>query len=156
MALWQYQWRFYPRDISKSLLEERTSNFTLDHLDELDLWRNFDGTEKLTEQIGNILPKWKPWWKNMLVYWDTSLNDIQIYMGWTKIGSVLFRLDLNKLDKSILSWLLNLTEKFHLSLFDWNNLILEPNNKLFLESIVNSSAYKYVDNPEKFLNSFEH
>lgn len=150
MAIWQYQLSLFPKNVCDSIYGKKNLNLTEDLLDTLNLWKSFNEIEQLLESLEKILPRGKAWWENMFLFGEASTNDIQIYFDWEKINSILLRIDLREFDKKVFQWLTLWIERYQLSAFDGNEIILEPSKEAIFWSIAKSQAFKFLKNPDKF------
>lgn len=154
MAIWQYHISVYPRDSLQKFLDTNPKSLDINILEEGVLWGNFTNMLELHTNISNILPEWKWWWTGMKLYGNVETDDIQIYYtDENKINNIYIRFDMRAWNKEHARKILDLLNKFELSIFDYKKIILNPTYNSLIESIKESDAWKFSVNPRGFIEN---
>ncbi|HEY9001390.1 MAG TPA: hypothetical protein VIM89_08550 [Mucilaginibacter sp.] len=80
---------------------------------------------------------------NICVSFDENTN---------QVDEVSCRVDLRKLDKDFINSVFSLARQFNCLLMDRQGRLFEPSRDEFIEKVKLSDSYRFVVNPEKFLN----
>lgn len=144
MALWQVELMIIPK-------ERIIENTNVEEINIADLWNGNKIKENSINQVEQVLKRNKSWSEDIVQLGDTSETVIEIVYDNDMIEEITCRLDLRNITKKIVETILNF--------IDINNLAVIVNNKIYTNltkgliiDIVNESdAYKFIKNPEKFL-----
>ena len=144
MALWQVELMIIPK-------ERIIENTNVEEINIADLWNGNKIKENSINQVEQVLKRNKSWSEDIVQLGDTSETVIEIVYDNDMIEEITCRLDLRNITKKVVETILNF--------IDINNLAVIVNNKIYTNltkgliiDIVNESdAYKFIKNPEKFL-----
>jgi len=178
MAIWQFNIYFIPR---KSLLNKYGQVPTQLVMDNKKRWNDYIENSDLEEEpsfedaltihwwldlnisLDNLSPllksfgdiqSWTQNTKGLRSYGDTEANDISVcFDNITNIvEEVSCRLDLRYLDKSFIDKVLSLAIQFDCLLMDAQGGLYQPALTALFDTIKLSNAYRFVGDPEQFLN----
>ena len=144
MALWQIEFIIIPR-------EKIIENTNVEEINSADLWNGYKIKECSINQVEQVLKRNKSWSEDIVQLGYTSETVIEIMYDNDRIEEITCRLDLRNITKEIVETILNF--------IDINNLAVIVNNKIYtnltkgiiIDIINESDAYKFIKNPEKFL-----
>lgn len=145
MALWQVEFISVPKEKIK-----RES--IIDNINIIDLWNGYELKQDSIFEVEKVLKRTKGWSKNILQLGIIDETVIEILYDKDNIEEITYRLDLRNINTRIMEVIVYF--------ININNLAIIVNDKLYLnitkESIVKiikaSDAYKFINNPEKFLD----
>lgn len=177
MAIWQFHIYFIPKktllnkygQVPTQLLMDKQSwsdyiqNSDLDKEPDfedaltihwwLDLNISLDTFLPLLKSFGDI-QTWTQNTEGLRSFGDTESNDISVcFDNVTNIvEEVSCRLDLRNLDKKFIDKVLSLATQFDCLLMDTRGRLYKPTLAALFETIKLSNAYRFVGDPEQFLN----
>lgn len=110
--------------------------------------------KKIESILNGQLPRieWSSKFDDLKEFGNSETNDISISLDSNKITSVHVRIDLRNLDLNFVNLVLKIATELQCMLFDTDGQIYSPNKELLFEKLRKSRAFKFVDNPEKFLS----
>jgi hypothetical protein len=83
---------------------------------------------------------------------DTNNICISLKENTNQIDEVSCRIDLRKLDKNFINSVFSLARQFDCLLMDRKGRLFEPTRDDLIERVKLSNSYRFITNPEKFLN----
>ncbi|EAY24871.1 hypothetical protein [Microscilla marina] len=140
MAIWQYNFIVVPR---KYLINSEVKvSFDKDgFLDDETYWLNDKVNCDLFGEISTVLPKAKPWHKDLTLFGRQDSNCFEVYSEYGLVESVSFRIDFTTLYKDILDFILEF-----LRLHDF--LIIDEQG--YSSSLDSSEIKMLIENSKQF------
>lgn len=109
--------------------------------------------ESLISQF-HILSRKKSWHQNLMFWGDEEFHDIQLWVKDGNVESLKIRIDLRKNIAALKNKIISLCDKLACDIFvPEMKQIIKPELDLFNEIILQSSAVKFIEDPEKFLDN---
>lgn len=140
MAIWQFDFYIVPRD-------------SLGNFDTENLWEGKNiSTESLTE-ISKVLSLTQSWSKDITQYGENDDTCIQIFDMGNSNQSIRIRLGLYSLTRAVLESIVAFINRNKAVIILQNDMRVEPTMKNVIDLIKESNEFKYVKNPEEYLNS---
>ena len=140
MAIWQFVFYIAPRDCF--------GNFDTENL-----WEGKNISSESLSEISNVLSLTKSWSEDITQYGVNDDTCVQIFDIGTSHQSIRIRLSLYSLTKAVLESILKFIAKNEAVIILQDDIRVEPTMKNVLDLIRESDAFKYVKNPEEYLNS---
>jgi phosphotransacetylase len=144
MALWQTGFMMVPKD-------ELHSNNNIECVDISSLWSGYNIKKESIDEVEKILKRTKGWSEDIVQLGDVSGTVIEIFYAENMIDEVTCRLDLRNINTKIIDSILNFMSTNNVAIIADNKVYLEPNRESILEIIKKSDAYRFIENPQKFL-----
>lgn len=116
-------------------------------------WQERPVKLKFEPLLTSIFPQGKSWDDDLMVWGDDEHSDIQVWLENDNVDSIKIRLDLRDDIEDLKMKIVDLARQLGCYfLFPDLKKIEEPDITALNEAILNSSAKKFVNDPEKFLN----
>jgi len=145
MALWQVAFILLP----KGNLE---NNKSLAKIDTKTLWEGYTIDKNSIADLEKVLRRTKSWSEDIIQLGRIDSNVIEIFYEGTEIGEVNCRLDLKDLSNIIFETIIRFIRTNDLSIIANEKIYYTPEKKSILEIIKQSDAYKFVKDPDKFID----
>ncbi|RZJ79795.1 MAG: hypothetical protein EOO20_26535 [Chryseobacterium sp.] len=114
-----------------------------------------DNFKKTLKPYKDILPPVKSY-ENSLMYGDYDKHDLHIFFNeYNYIQEVSGRLDLRDLTKDIIDLIIVIASNYDCFLMDVKGDVFAPKTQNILNSVKVSNAFKFVENPQKFLSELD-
>lgn len=144
MALWQLEIMMVPR-------EKVRIDTDIDNIDISNLWMGYKIKSESIDELENTLKRTKSWSEDIIQLGELSANVIEIFYSQKNIEDITCRLDLRSIDVKILDVMLRFVDVNNLAIIVEKKVYLEPSRETLLEIIRESNAYKFIKNPQGFL-----
>lgn len=144
MALWQTGFMMVPKD-------KLYSNSNIETVDISSLWSGYNIKQDSIDEVEKALKRTKSWSEDILQLGDISGTVIEIFYAEDMIDEVTCRLDLRNINTKIIDSILNFISANNIAIIAGNKLYLAPNRESILEIVKKSDAYRFIENPQKFL-----
>ncbi|WP_300383058.1 hypothetical protein [Clostridium sp.] len=144
MALWQVEFMIIPK-------EKIIGNTNVQEINIADLWNGYKIKENTINQVEKVLKRNKSWSEDIVQLGDTSETVIEIVYDNDMIEEITCRLDLRNITKKIVETILNFIEINNLAVIVNNKIYTNLTKGLIIDIVNESDAYKFINNPEKFL-----
>lgn len=144
MALWQLEFIIVPKD--KLSYKNNT-----EEIDILNLWNGYKIKENSIDEIEKALKRSKSWSEDIVQLGDISETVIELLYDNGMIDEINCRLDLRNINIRIVDTILSFISINNLAIIVDKKIYVDPNRELILEIIKESDAYRFIKNPEKFL-----
>jgi hypothetical protein len=174
MAIWQFNLTLIPKSalISKynyipdELFIDKDgweNHFAKNDLDEaydfedaltINWWYKSTITVKELFPILKNIPESQSDIDGLKYFGDADTNNICVSLKYNtnQIDEVSCRIDLRKLDKDFIKSLFSLARQFDCLLMDRKGRLFEPKRDELIQKIKSSNSYRFITDPEKFLN----
>jgi hypothetical protein len=154
MATWQAAFRLVPNDSSKKLEGNVFGDSAAqDDFEVSESWISFNRPADLLTAIKKILPYCKSWSEDLLIHGFADGDRIEVFLNNGVIDDVSVRIDMRNISRKFLIDIVSLAKKFQLHFLNSEGII-------FLPSLVNieyalriSPAFRFVHDPERFLDN---
>ena len=152
MAIWQYQVKMVPR----SDFEDKREIF-LNNID--DFYTKITGWElsKLhTDILNEYLNREKHWSNSAILWGEEESTNVELFLQESIVEEISFRIDLREEQvKSYLQLIIDFSKLNDTVILNINDELIEPTKKCLLDDIKKSVCYKFVSNPQKFINDLD-
>lgn len=148
MAVWQFD--FYIVDYSNSLLYDDNKSF--DDNEDLLNWESEQTNKESIITLAKILPLEISWSKNTMQYGKIDGTCVEISSFDNAIFDIRIRLDIRSLSRELLNEIVSFIQSNRGSIV-YNNKCYPAEEKILLDLIKESNAYKFSRNPERFLTN---
>lgn len=144
MALWQVEIFIVPKYKVKY-------DTDIDATDVPNLWTEFKIIDGSIEEIEKVLKRTRSWSEDILQLGKESETVIEVFYSEGMIQEITCRLDLRNIDIKIVDAILKFISTNNLSIIADRKVYVNPQKDSIIEIIKNSDAYRFLKNPEKFL-----
>lgn len=144
MALWQTEFMMVPKD-------KLYSNSNIETVDISSLWSGYNIKQDSIDEVEKVLKRTKSWSEDIVQLGDISGTVIEIFYAEDMIDEVTCRLDLRNINTKIIDSILNFISANNIAIIAGNKVYLVPNRESILEIMKKSDAYRFIENPQKFL-----
>ena len=155
MATWQYDIQLIPKSSLLEVYQNIPSYLTFEDYDKKDWWDGKLLPSDFESRIEECLPIWNRSWSPSSKAWGWEQGDrIEIHYSEKKVDEIYIRIDVRNLNETFLELVVCLAVLADCLIWAVeSNRLIKPNLYELLQEIHLSSAYKFVTNPEGFLNS---
>lgn len=148
MAIWQVDFKII--NIEKLKLVKKYKNNKIEDID----WIGFELNSESIKSLKIILTERKSWSENLKQYGDIEKTCVELFYQNNVLLEVSCRIDVrNLIKKEIIAIIDFINSNNALILLD--NMIYEASMYNIFEIIKKSNAFRFCENPEKFLQSLE-
>lgn len=144
MALWQVELIIVPK-------EKLNNNTNIEDTDISALWNGYEIKKDSIDEIEKVLKRTKSWSEDIVQLGEMSETVIELFYSEDMIEEVTCRLDLRSIDTRILDSILNFININNLSIIVGKKVYVDTKRESFIEAIKESDAYKFIKNPQNFL-----
>ena len=154
MAIWQVSIVFIPAQWADDNQFQTDSLYCDEGFDTTIVWSQNTIKKDFENSFNSILPQAESWDEEIDIWGNTKTNDLKIIREGNKIECVMCRLDLRDNVFGLINSIINSAISLNCVLFiPSQRIIIKPNLFELKKYILQSSAAKYVNNPEASLNS---
>ncbi|MDO7086265.1 hypothetical protein WNY51_04270 [Pseudocolwellia sp. AS88] len=152
MAIWQFSIVFIPAQWAEDNKFKTDSLYGEDGFETSHVWSRNAGKKDFETSFNSILPKAESWSDEIDIWGNAKTNDLTIFREGNKIQCIQFRLDLRDKVLGLTKSIINSAISLNCVLFiPSKKVIIKPNIFELKKYITQSSAAKYIENPEAFL-----
>jgi hypothetical protein len=150
MAVWQYTFNLVSEDIIASHKDKDLLKLENDFSNKITLL-------KLEKHLNFIKKKENTWGGGeILTYGDIDDNDIKVYLknDFNTVSGVVIRYSLRKNDLVFFHNIIKLANDLDCYFLDNDGRVVLPDQQHLAQAILESRAFKFVADPEKFISDF--
>jgi hypothetical protein len=154
MAIWQFVLKIFP---DKLLLEQFgciPSLLDLEKVESINSWGDYLLPEEIIRNLEKILPSEISWSADIKQFGKLEESCVELSFENGSLFSFLVRLDVRKNPNSLINFLLVSLPKGQLTMYSLDGARVS-NRKSLLKKIEESSASKFVEDPESFLSGLK-
>ena len=153
MATWQFDFHLLPRSKILERYSRAPAQLSDEEFTAIDWWSGFALPGGYDSVLESFLPKYTSWNKDASTWGDENSDLIEIFFENNVPVEIFVRIDVRKLDINLLGKVSHFAKFCHCMLFlgDSEKLI-EPDPLSLNYEIERSKAYKYVTDPNDFLD----
>lgn len=144
MALWQVEFMMVPKD-------KIYDNKSISSIDSSNLWSGYEVNKDSIYELEKVLKRTKSWSDSIVQLGKISENVVEILYEGDMVEEVTCKLDLRNLNTNILDVILRFICINNLAIIANKKVYENPSRELLLKIIKESDAYKFIRNPQKFL-----
>lgn len=144
MALWQVEFMILPKD-------KLHCDTDIENIDISNLWSGYGIKKDSIGEVEKVLKRTKSWSEDIVQLGEISETVIEIFYVEGMIEEVTCRLDLRNINTNILDSILRFISINNLAIVVGKKIYIDPKRESLLEIIKESDAYRFVKNPQDFL-----
>ncbi len=153
MATWQFVIVLIPREWAVNAKYDPSGLYRPDGYETEQTWKDSQPCHNFQECLSKILPASKSWSDALLFWGDEKENDIQVGLENDVVLDIQVRIALNTDFKPLIIKLIEAANELDCVLFFPElHLISNATETELIESILRSSASRFVNNPREYLN----
>jgi hypothetical protein len=158
MAIWQYRLILLPEETLLRKYEVLPPTIPMELAEDFGWWSETQPPSGLEKEIDQILPKMESWSTSMRMWGHKHSNDAHVLYEdetKTKVTEIDFRIDASSVSPDLVRKICVLARQLKCVLMTARYEILLPDESMVLTAINDSTAKKFVDDPETTLLSLD-
>ncbi|MBU3131868.1 hypothetical protein KPL40_05330 [Clostridium gasigenes] len=145
MALWQVEFMIIPKD-------RLSYENNIGEIDIPSLWIGYQIKENSINEVEKVLKRSKSWSEDIVQLGDVSETVIELFYDGDMIEEITCRLDLRNINIKTVDIILSFINTNNLAIIVDKKIYTDINRQLVVDLIKESDAYRFLNNPEKFLD----
>ncbi len=145
MASWQFSCNLINNNAEFSFNQEERNI----------LWGDFKLQVESIPKIERVLKPQKSWSVDIKQYGELDSHCLEISFDKDRIEEISLRIDLRELNKDVFDEILDFIKSNNALILLQDGRIIEPEQGVLLNEIKKSDAYKYVSEPNNYLERFD-
>jgi hypothetical protein len=153
MASWQFDMHVLPRDGVVNVYHAIPTEISLEDSVLDRCWERVQPPTNLADQFSKILPSTTSWHPQISRWGDEEGNRIDVVRQENSVTDVFVRIDVRDVSIIFVTELLRIARKNSWLIYSADGRLISPSLKKILKAIQDSAAYRFVQDPRRFLDS---
>jgi hypothetical protein len=154
MAIWQFRLVFVPEKALLSMYDVLPAVIPQELASEARWWSDFQPPIGFEKWIDLILPAAAPWSTRLSLWGQKHGDEARVFYvdeTKTKVEHLAFRIDVRDLSRELVHRVCMLAKRLDCVLMTAERTVLVPDESMVITAVANSTAKKYLDDPEATL-----
>lgn len=158
MALWQFRLILLPERVLLKEYDTVPSVLSMEMAEDFGWWLDVQPPPDLERQMDSILPPKKSWSSSVTMWGNEDSNDAYVSYadeGKRAVEEIAFRIDARVISTELVSAICTLAHQLGCMLMTADYKILLPEESVLSDAINNSTAKRFLEDPESTLQSLD-
>jgi hypothetical protein len=148
MAIWQFHFYIIPGEKG---MQYHSVNIKAEKVEAIMSWQGFSINDTSILELSKVLKPSKSWTVDIKLFGDIEQSCVELFYDGAILIEASIRIDLRDFSLELLEAVVDFIRANEAMILTNDGFIVSPNIKDLMKEIINSQAYAFMKNPERFL-----